>query len=531
MTTPKHGSGESDDDLNPSPARSTLSSTVSFPPGSRQSPGVQVERNPLLVGIGSPEEALLPDATSLERATPQGLIRYLEYKGTPTEAVDQISQHRLTGEQWIGVYGQGEAAAAVAIIMGDYPALPSLRARVLIWEAQEALKSKQAAAEVDLTAKLTAAAASPVKPSAQKEQQEQSSRRTKVETAPKLGAPLNALMYTGSELSTLFSKLGLWLAPKSDGLARGLHKIQSETLSTQCDVGLLRDALPAACATLDEELAAELVGHLPKCLESEIVKVKDNHLVNGRASSLRIMQALKNRVEHKTKSRGSSLLHKLMVREPCKAKQELQGSLTALIEEYEQLERMGCTPADQDAVLHPALVRAMSVLEHDADVGPTVLAKMASVEESHPGDSEKLKEKLKLLAADWAVDFADTQGSNAKSSWLQQQGRQQLASRNATQGADRDVMGASPFTTPCFGYREQGVCNLGDLGCPHVHEGRTGVQCTDDQFVQTGMCRYFKSCLNMHKYDEQKFGKIKDALAKLPAVSPERMALKHSSAM
>jgi hypothetical protein len=126
----KHGSGESDDvDLNPSPSRSTLSTTVSFPPGCQQDPGFHIERNPLLESAGPLEEALLPDTTSLALATPQGLIRYLEYKETPTEAVDQISQHRLTGEQWIGVYGQGEAAAAVAMIMGDFPALPSLRAR------------------------------------------------------------------------------------------------------------------------------------------------------------------------------------------------------------------------------------------------------------------------------------------------------------------------------------------------------------------------------------------------------------------
>jgi hypothetical protein len=98
MTTSKHGSEESDDDLQPSPARSTLSSTVSFPPGSQQGLGVRTELNPLLENVGSLEEALLPYATISELATPQELIRYLEYKGTPTEAVDQISQHRLTGE-------------------------------------------------------------------------------------------------------------------------------------------------------------------------------------------------------------------------------------------------------------------------------------------------------------------------------------------------------------------------------------------------------------------------------------------------
>jgi hypothetical protein len=527
QTSSKHGSGENDDvDLNLSPARSTLSTTVSFPPGSQQGPGFHIERNPLLESVGPLEEALLPVVTSLENATQEELIWYLESNRVVAEACDQVSQHRLTGRHWIGMYGQGEAAAAVAMMMSDFPALQSLRARVLVLDAQDALKRKEVAAEVDYTAKLAVAKVSPAKPQVQ----EQYSKKHKVETAPKLGTPANKHMYTSSEMSTIFSKLGLWLGPKSDGLAKGLHKIQHETLIGQCDVSALRVALPERCSTLDEELAAELVSHLPKCLEAEIVKIRSNHMIDGKASSLRIMQALKNRVERKTKSRGSALLYKLMGRKPCKAKQELQGELFVLSEEYEQLERMGCTPADQDAIMHPALVRVMSVLEQDDSVGATVLAKMAAVEQADPGDSKALRDVLDLLAAEWAVDYADLQGPTVKHHDKLFPG-QLHRSNVTTQGADHGVMAAGPFNTPCFAYREQGQCHLKDLECPHVHEGRTGVQCTNDEFVQKGLCSNFKRCLSEHKYDEGKFGKIKNAIDKYPGASPERMALKFSDVM
>jgi hypothetical protein len=522
LTHSKHGSDESNDDLHlssPSP-----SPTVSFPPVRQQGPGIRFEqeqRDPLLESLGTPAEALLFDVNSLAMATPLGLTRYLEYSKVSAEAANQVSQYGLTGAQWVGVYGRGEAAAAVAMMMGDFPALPSLRARVLVWEAQEALKSMDAATEIDY-AKRIAAAASPVKPSASKE--EQYSKRPKVETAPKLWQPANKVMYTCSEVSTIFTKLVLWLGAKSAGLAKGMLQIQCETLVNQSDVSALKAALPEACCLLDEELAAELVGHLPRCLEPEIVKIKSNHMVDGKASSLRIMQAIKNRVERKTKSRGSALLYKLMGRVPCKATQELQGELTALSEEYEQLERMGCTPADQDAIMHPALVRVMSALEQDSSVGATVLAKMAAVEQSDPGDSSALREVLDLLAAEWMVDYADLQGPTVKH---HDAARPSFGPRsNGTQAA---VMGAGPFNTPCFQYREQGVCIT--PGCPHIHEGRTGIQCVDSQYESTGLCSQFKRCLAVHKYDQAKFGLLKDAWEKFPGASPERMALKYAEAM
>ncbi len=90
-----------------------------------------------------------------------------------------------------------------------------------------------------------------------------------------------------------------------------------------------------------------------------------------------------------------------------------------------------------------------------------------------------------------------------------------------------NVMGAAAFSTSCFSYREQGVCNIPDE-CPHVHESRTGVQCIDPEFELTGLCAKFKKCLDEHKFDEAKFGPIKDAMAKHAGASPKRMALKYA---
>jgi hypothetical protein len=168
--------------------------------------------------------------------------------------------------------------------------------------------------------------------------------------------------------------------------------------------------------------------------------------------------------------------------------------------------------------MHPALVKLMSALEQDSNVGATVLAKMAAVEQTNPGDSKALRDVLELLGAEWAVDYADQQGPYGKL-------KNKLNVPHTGSAVNDPVMVAGSFNTPCFEYREKGACSMTD--CPHIHEGRTGVQCTDPEFEQTGLCSHFKKCLAEHKFDEVKFGTLKDAMAKFPVTSSERMALKY----
>ena len=154
-------------------------------------------------------------------------------------------------------------------MMGDFPALLSLRARMLVVDAQYALKRKVATDEVDFAAADCKAAAEGQDRSrkfATGNGTEQYSKKYKVETAPKLGMPANKLMYSSSETSMLFSKFTLWLGPKSAGLTEAMREIQRETQSTLCNVSVIRAALPEACRVLDEELAAEMVGHLPEMM-------------------------------------------------------------------------------------------------------------------------------------------------------------------------------------------------------------------------------------------------------------------------
>jgi hypothetical protein len=163
---------------------SPTSRTVSFPlpPGSQQSPGVQVERNSLLVGIGSPEEALLLDARSLAYATHEGLIRYLGQGNVKAVAVDQIAEAGTTGRQCVGMYGQDEDAGAITAMIGDFPALDSLRARMLAVDAQEALEEMDAAAEAGLIARKSEAGTGAA--DRRTSETEQYSKSPKVETAP-----------------------------------------------------------------------------------------------------------------------------------------------------------------------------------------------------------------------------------------------------------------------------------------------------------------------------------------------------------
>ena len=392
----KHGRGDWNDRPPYTPTGST-SFTVNYPPGYSPGSGLKRQYNPLRSRFDSQAfnnvtVELLPTAST------HGLIRYLEENQVPHEVACEVAKVELTGAQWVGLYGQvGDEAAAA--MMADFEGLSSFRARVLTVDAKAARRlmdqAEQGKAD-KARAKLIGSSAT-------------TRTKYKIESAPKLTAPANRIMYASNELTTIFSKILLWIAPKSPEMAQAMKIIQHDKVAAPTDVYRTRQGLSKDSSMLDEELAAELVAHLPKCLEIEIIKVRANHMVDDRASSLRIMQALKERVEKKTKSRGSNLLYGLLCRQPCASKQNLQQELIDIKAQYQQLERMDCTPQDADTVLHPVLVHAMEILQDDVKVGPTVLAKMAAVDMRYPGDAAELNEMLTELAAEWSVDYADNQ--------------------------------------------------------------------------------------------------------------------------
>ena len=279
-------------------------------------------------------------------------------------------------------------------------------------DAQIALNRMHESAEVEFTAQRNAAANATQGGKQPKEAQEgrepKARVKYKVEHAPKLSIPANKLMYTCSELMMIFNHIVMWTAPKCKQLSTSMSMIQQELTAQPNDVARILGSLTEASRVLDEELAAEFASNLPKCLVPDIIKNRNNHMIGDQASALRILQALKNRVEAKTKSRGSTLLLNLLNREPCSSTVNLQRELEDIKDEYESLRRMGCTPADEDTIMHPALVRAMEKLKVDTEVGATVLAEMAAVERTDPGNASELWAVLKNLALDWAVDHAES---------------------------------------------------------------------------------------------------------------------------
>ena len=293
-----HGSedyNETTDSPRHSPGSGTGSHTVSYPPGFQHfgSP-IRAERNPLLRPEAQAE--METDARGLSEVTQSGLIRHLEGCKVPADVITQISAVGLSGRQWVGIYGRGDDAEAVTVMMSDFPGLSSLKARMLRVDAVDALKESEVVAEIEQVAR-KARAGGRVEPTGATAS---SHRGYKVETAPRMPTPANKLMYTSQELSTVFSKLILWLGPKSKGMARSMETIKDAPEISRDAVCELWEDLPEKCATLDAELAAEIVNHLPKCFETEVVKIKANHKIGESASSLQILRTLKSRVEKKT---------------------------------------------------------------------------------------------------------------------------------------------------------------------------------------------------------------------------------------
>ena len=229
MDSTKHGREESNETQGYTPSRS-VSYTVACPPGYTPGSGTKAERNPL----HSPMTLRFPPPTvprDLSKATHEELIRYLEENKVPSDAITQVQEYGLTGNQWVGVYGrQGDEEDAAADLMRDYTSLCSLRARMLSWDARVALESMRESAEVEFTAKRNAAAN--VTQGGQQPREAQEARepkersKYKVEHAPKLFTPANKLMYTCSELTTLFQRIKLWTSPICKHLAAAMMTIQ-----------------------------------------------------------------------------------------------------------------------------------------------------------------------------------------------------------------------------------------------------------------------------------------------------------------
>ena len=66
----------------------------------------------------------------------------------------------------------------------------------------------------------------------------------------------------------------------------------------------------------------------------------------------------------------------------------------------------------------------------------------------------------------------------------------------------------------CFRYREGRPCSAGAL-CTFEHKRAMGKVCDDKGYLGTGVCKNFGDCKNEHSWDENKWDKPEEAVAKI----------------
>ena len=66
----------------------------------------------------------------------------------------------------------------------------------------------------------------------------------------------------------------------------------------------------------------------------------------------------------------------------------------------------------------------------------------------------------------------------------------------------------------CFNYRDGRPFSVGALST-FEHKGATGKVCDDKGYLSTGFCKNFGDCKNTHPWDESKWGKPEEAVAKI----------------
>ena len=89
--------------------------------------------------------------------------------------------------------------------------------------------------------------------------------------------------------------------------------------------------------------------------------------------------------------------------------------------------------------------------------------------------------------------------------------------RKGGKGGKRGKAGKSTFAACkpgviCFQYREQGTCD--NKECKGIHEGRSGKCCSNAGYLECGKCTDAATCLDVHIWDNSKWGDRNEAVSK-----------------
>jgi hypothetical protein len=321
---------------------------------------------------------------------------------------------------------------------------------------------------------------------------------------PKLPGPKSGeYMISSVQLNTFQVGQEIFLSAHSKPLAIGVA-----TLIEKPDTSLqhLYAVLSLGERALDRRCAGHLFQNAPVCLQNVLME-GSNRKHMGDDSMLAMIKAIAGKVNFKSDERTMKLLTQFLVN---KKKQVLNpkalASELALFRiEFGVHSRIASVPCA--AMYRAAVKHLIGRLCTRNDLLMPLVAPMAHVEAAYPGDLDMFMEQLEKVATDLSIMEFESQPTNPR------------ARTEGVYQVDRSEM-------LCMNKREGRPCRDG-LNCPFKHEGFSGQICTEEKYLETGICAKFNSgCIHKHPWNEEKHGPKTELLAKLK--NPAKKAYLHA---
>ena len=252
-------------------------------------------------------------------------------------------------------------------------------------------------------------------------------------------------------------------------------------MSCRVLVDSVQEALTPKSRTADQKLGAQIFSKAAEWFQDELM-TKDLRYINDIPSAIKIYHSLASVILTQTPERRDQLINDLLdtngrwrsLKDGHKLYHEIQA-LAQRVEEDKMI--AGAQSAEVNAAWLSALERVIRVIERDQRYLVDLGINLMTWKNSNKGYSAReLYEYLKIPARKMMINAQYTLPARYNNNT-----NPQFPRRPGTPGM------AFAFTpTICFQYREQGKCT--EEGCPMIHEGRSGNQCTDKQYLETGIC-------------------------------------------
>ena len=445
-------------------------------------------------------EAVDPREDSLNPRWNAGrLIQYLQELGCDSTTIEIVAAARFSGLDWINNLSDASFGDPMSFLMDDLRITDSIRRRRILADVR-ALGSVKDTSPLGLDGRgsnqdLLSFGADELglRPS------DYLGRIS--DGAPLLPRGKNGQLLTSAQFQAYGIGIQSHASRASPLLASGINQIMLSSLAKVED--LMEFASPLDIK-LDIKYGTNLYNGSDEIVKRELKK-PNTRQYNGLPSCLQILSTLALKVDPINNKTTSVVLTKFLQESPCQLPGDLHERFMDMEDSVDQLSRHTGADAAGSKIMMRLVVAA-------ADKSFEALI-------NTPAYNDVIG--TRVTAARYRYELEDDPEAyyNALSR-IAEACKDMDKSSHLYQAPKRKAIMPPPFTpqpaggvqppahtpkhkdpNPCFMVREGKRCLR--QNCPLRHTGFTGIKCTDEQYVKTGMCSVFDKCNHRHPWDTQ----------------------------